>query len=174
MDDLAVGGVLDILATSGSEAYLGEPVSVADHSLQAAQAAELDGAAPSLVVAALLHDIGWLLRSGPRRHGERGAAFLIELFGPEVTEPIRLHVGAKRYLCTIDPDYRSTLSGASRRTLRSQGGLLDETAREAFADEPYAGAAVRLRLYDDQAKVPGAATPELEHYAPLVVGLLCR
>jgi predicted HD phosphohydrolase len=174
VNDVAVDGVLGILRTSGRETYLGEAVTVAEHSLQAARAAELDGAAPALVVAALFHDLGWLLQAGPRRHEERGSAYLVELFGPEVTEPVRLHVTAKRYLCTIDLDYRSVLSGASRQTLRRQGGLLDEAAREAFAAEPFAADAVRLRLYDDRAKVPGAATPDLDYYAPLVAASLCH
>jgi len=174
MTDIAVDSVLDLLRTSGQEAYLGELVSVAEHSLQAARAAELDDAGPSLVVAALLHDVGWLLRSGSRRHEERGADYLATIFGPAVTEPVRLHVPAKRYLCTIDPDYRSVLSSASRRTLRSQGGLLDEQAREAFAAEPYAGDAIRLRLYDDRAKIPGADVFDLDHYAPLVASLRLR
>jgi gamma-butyrobetaine dioxygenase len=174
MNVVTADGVLGILRTSGRETYLGEPVTVAEHSRQAARAAELDGAAPSLVVAALLHDVGWLLQAGPRRHEERGAAFLVELFGPEVTEPIRLHVVAKRYLCTIDPDYRAVLSGASRRTLARQGGLLDEPDREAFAAEAFAADAVRLRVYDDRAKVPGADPPDLDYYAPLVAASLCH
>jgi len=164
--------VLDLLVTRGHEAHAGEPVSVADHSLQAAQAAELDGAPPALVVAALLHDVGWLLRSGSRRHEVRGADHLSTLFGPDVTEPVRLHVVAKRYLCTIDPDYRTVLSEGSVRTLRRQGGLLDEAAREAFAAHPHADDAIRLRRYDDRAKVPGARVPDLDHYVPLVTGLL--
>jgi gamma-butyrobetaine dioxygenase len=145
---------------------------VTEHSLQAAAAAEAEGRPPTLVVAALLHDVGWLLHTGPRPHEERGAAFLARQgFGPEVTEPVRLHVQAKRYLCTIDPDYRSRLSPESRRTLGPQGGLLDEEAREAFATHPFSADALALRRYDDQAKVPGAATPDLEHFARLLDAL---
>jgi gamma-butyrobetaine dioxygenase len=164
--------VLAPLEARGREAYLGEPVTVTEHSLQAARAAELDGAPPALVVAALLHDIGWLLHTGPRTHEGRGAAYLGRFFGPAVTEPVRLHVAAKRYLCTIDPGYRATLSAESRRTLGRQGGLLDEDAREAFADHPRAGDALRLRRYDDLAKQPGGETPPLEHFAALVAAEL--
>lgn len=169
MTDLAVIDVLAALRTRGQEAYLGEPVTVTEHALQAATAAQAEGRPAPLVVAALLHDVGWLLHAGPRPHEERGAEFLaLQGFGPQVTEPVRLHVQAKRYLCTIDPDYRSHLSSASRRTLGRQGGLLDEEAREGFATHPFSSDALALRRYDDAAKVPGAPTPELEHFARLV------
>jgi gamma-butyrobetaine dioxygenase len=170
--DLALADVLVALRTRGQEAYLGEPVTVTEHSLQTAAAAEAEGRSPALVVAALLHDVGWLLHAGPRPHEERGAAILAQQgFGPEVTEPVRLHVDAKRYLCTIDPDYRTRLSSESRRTLGPQGGILDEEAREAFAAHPFAADALILRRYDDVAKTPGARTPDLEHFARLVDAL---
>lgn len=172
MAGVTVDEVLAALRARGREAYLGEPVTVTEHSLQTAQAAELDGTSPALTVAALLHDIGWLLHAGPRPHEIRGSAFLATNFGPAVTEPVRLHVAAKRYLCTIDPGYRAALSAESRRTLGRQGGLLDEEAREAFAAEPFAADALRLRRYDDRAKVPGANTPDLDHYVPLVESML--
>lgn len=168
----AVDQVLAPLRARGREAYLGEPVTVTEHSLQAAGAAQADGAPAAVVVAALLHDIGWLLHAGPRPHEARGADFLAGYFGPDVTEPVRLHVAAKRYLCTIDPGYRQQLSAESRRTLGRQGGLLDEEAREAFAAHHYAHDALRLRRYDDGAKVPGSATLDLDGYVPLVASLL--
>ena len=171
MTGLAVDDVLGALRVRGAEAYLGEPVTVTEHSLQTAAQAEADGRPAALVAAALLHDVGWLLHAGPRPHEERGAAYLAQHFGPEVTEPVRLHVAAKRYLCTIDPAYRARLSAESRRTLGRQGGLLDERDREAFAVHPFSADALVLRRYDDQAKVPGALTPDLEHFAALVASL---
>jgi predicted HD phosphohydrolase len=164
----AVDRILEPLRSGGRTAYLGEPVTVTDHLLQSAHVAELDGAHPSLVVAALLHDIGWLLRAGPRRHETRGANFVAGYLGPEVVEPIRLHVAAKRYLCTVDPCYFDTLSAASQRTMVVQGGLLDDAAVAAFTGEPFADGALRLRRYDDEAKVPGCATPDLSHFAGLL------
>ena len=135
MTDLAIADALGALRTRGQEAYLGEPVTVTQHSLQAAAAAEAEGSSPSLVVAALLHDLGWLLHSGPRPHEERGAEFLsFQGFGPDVTEPVRLHVQAKRYLCTIDPDYRYRLSPESRRTLAPRAGC--STRRPARRSPP--------------------------------------
>jgi predicted HD phosphohydrolase len=163
-----VDEILAPLLAAGGQAYLGEPVTVIEHSLQAARLAEMDGSAPSLVVAALLHDIGWLVRGGSRSHEVRGAAFLARYFDDEISEPVRLHVPAKRFLCTLDPAYQATLSAASVRTLEIQGGLLDSDGMAAFEAEPYAVDAVALRRYDDRAKVPGAPTPQLDHYRPLV------
>jgi predicted HD phosphohydrolase len=157
---------MELLATRGSIAYGGEPVSLAEHAVQAAHLAELDGAPPALVTATLLHDLGWLLGGGGG-HEARGARELTSLFGPVVAEPVRLHVAAKRYRCAVEPAYRRTLSAASTRTLRSQGGPMDRWECAAFAAEPWADDALALRGYDDRAKVPGTPTPELAHFADL-------
>ncbi len=164
--------LLEPLRVAGGRAYLGEPVTVLEHSLQAAALAEDEGAAPEVVAAALLHDLGWLLHGGPRAHERRGAAHLEDYFGPEVVEPVRLHVEAKRYLVAAEAGYRARLSDASIRTLALQGGPMGEAEVEAFLDGPYAGDAVILRRLDDRAKVPGRTTPELDHYVPLVERLL--
>jgi gamma-butyrobetaine dioxygenase len=170
----AIDDLLDPLRTGGRTAYAGEPVSVTDHSLQTAAAAEGDGASDALTVASLFHDIGWALRGGPRPHEVRGSTFLAQFFGPVVTDPVRLHVLAKRYLCTVDEDYESTLSEASRHTLGLQGGSLDDHGLASFDAETYANDAILLRRYDDQAKVPDAETPDLAHFAPLISELLVR
>ncbi|HLN15380.1 MAG TPA: hypothetical protein VK277_01390 [Acidimicrobiales bacterium] len=172
MAHTVVEEVLEPLRAAGQVAYLGEPVAVTEHLLQAATIAEAERSSPALVVAALLHDLGWLLGTGPGGHENRGAAFLSEFFDKSVTEPIRLHVQAKRYLCTIDPEYYQALTPASQRTLRTQGGLLDPTATAAFEAEHYALDAVRLRRFDDQAKQPGAPTRELDYFVPLVEGMI--
>jgi phosphonate degradation associated HDIG domain protein len=148
-------------------------VSQTEHALQAADLAAQEGASNALVVAALLHDVGHLLhtegedvadRGVDARHEEAGEAWLLESFGPDVTEPVRLHVAAKRYLCAVDPDYLATLSPASVRSLELQGGPMtpDEIAR--FERNPYCGDAVRLRRWDDAAKVPGLGVPGLDTY----------
>jgi gamma-butyrobetaine dioxygenase len=174
MPRTAIDDLLDPLRTGGRTTYGGEPVSVTEHSLQTAAAAEGDGASAALTVASLFHDIGWVLRGEPRPHEVRGSNFLSEFFGPEVTDPVRLHVPAKRYLCTVDEDYESTLSDASRHTLRLQGGRLDEGVLASFEAETHAEDSIRLRRYDDQAKVPDAVTPDLAHFAPLISELLAR
>src|SRR5262249_648708 len=111
---------------SGDELYIGEPVTVSEHMLQAASFASRDEAPPELVAAALLHDYGHLVHDLPEdsaergldtRHEELGFAFLEQSFPVSVTEPIRLHVAAKRYLVAVEPAYRDELSPASRLSL---------------------------------------------------------
>jgi gamma-butyrobetaine dioxygenase len=106
-----------------------------------------------------------------RGHEQRGARRLAEFFPPSVSEPVRLHVLAKRWLCTTDPAYEARLSSASQRTLVAQGGLLDADGKTAFECEPFADDALRLRSFDDAAKVPGAATPDVDHFLPLLISL---
>ena len=97
-------------------------------------------------------------------HEEAGGAWLAGHFGPEITAPIRLHVAAKRYLCAVDPCYLDGLSPASRLSLDVQGGPMRAEERARFEANPYHRDALRLRHWDDMAKVPGLAVPELEHY----------
>lgn len=171
-----VDQIVRLFETTGRTAYQGEAVSQAEHALQAAHLAEADGAADALVVAALVHDVGHLLdgrpdeeEAGPGgdadgRHEEAGGAWMAEHFSLEVVEPVRLHVAAKRYLCTVDPSYRAGLSPASVRSLAAQGGPFCEDEVAAFESHPHHLAAVRLRRWDDAAKVPGLAVPGLDHY----------
>jgi gamma-butyrobetaine dioxygenase len=175
---LTRGAIDEIFSTfreRGAGAYLGEPVSIAEHSLQAALAAERDDAHPALVAAALLHDYGHLVHDLPEDSAEHGVdtahedvahAFLTGLFGPDVVEPIRLHVAAKRYLCAVERAYVEALSPASVLSLELQGGPFNEHEVAVFEASPHAQNAVRLRRYDDAAKVAGASTPDLEHFRP--------
>ncbi|HMD45296.1 MAG TPA: HD domain-containing protein [Acidimicrobiales bacterium] len=172
VNNAVVNEVLEPLRLGGRVAYLGEPVSVSDHLLQTATIAQAEGSDAPLVVACLLHDLGWLIGSGGAGHETRAALFLSEFFDRSVTEPIRLHVTAKQYLCTIDPDYYETLTLASRRTLHSQGGFLDAHGTAGFEAERYALDAVCLRRFDDRAKDPGAITPELDHFVPMLESLI--
>jgi predicted HD phosphohydrolase len=145
-----------------------------EHALQSAALAEANQASPSLITASLLHDIGYFLphlkKTYPdlvidKRHEHSGADFLKAFFGEEVTEPVRLHVPAKRYLCQVDPEYYDTLSAISKQTLEIQGGIFSPEEAEAFIDLPFAKEAVKLRIWDDLAKVKGAITPDLSHFA---------
>jgi gamma-butyrobetaine dioxygenase len=106
------------------------------------------------------------------RHEEIGADWLARWFGPRVTEPVRLHVIAKRYLCAVDPDYLALLSPASIRTLALQGGPLTGTGLAAFRAGAYWGAAQVLRRWDDAGKDPLASVPPLAAYDDLLVSLL--
>jgi phosphonate degradation associated HDIG domain protein len=165
--------IIALFKQRGGEAYFGEPVSQLEHALQAAHLAAEEGAPDTLVVAALLHDIGHLLhglseeiadRGVDARHEAVGEAWLSRHFGAEVVEPVKLHVAAKRYLCAVDPAYRSQLSPASVQSLALQGGpFTGEEVRE-FERHPYYREAVRLRRWDDLAKVPGLEVPGLENY----------
>ncbi|MGP0069043.1 MAG: phosphonate degradation HD-domain oxygenase [Isosphaeraceae bacterium] len=168
-----VEDIVRLFARRGETAYHGEAVSQAEHGLQAAELAEQEGAPDALVVAALLHDVGHLLdgqdedlanRGIDGHHEEAGSRWLARQFGPEVVEPIRLHVAAKRYLCAVDPAYLAGLSPASRLSLSVQGGPMDAEERAEFEANPYYRDAIRLRHWDDTAKVPGLEVPGLGHY----------
>jgi gamma-butyrobetaine dioxygenase len=172
--------IAELFASDGADEYLGEPVTQAAHMLQAATLAQRDGAAPELVAAALLHDVGHftgavsgqqLMTGTDNRHSDVGADWLARWFGPEVTEPVRLHVAAKRYLCAVEPDYAATLSPASVYTLSVQGGPMREAEAREFAVGPYAEAACRVRRWDDAAKEPDARTPPFDHFRPLLAAL---
>jgi phosphonate degradation associated HDIG domain protein len=169
--------ILALYETLGTRAYFGERVSMAEHGLQAAHFARIEGAAEALVVAALLHDIGHLLEERPdaieewtfdARHEEIGGRWLARHFAAAVCEPVRLHVPAKRYLCAIDAGYRARLSAASVHTLELQGGPMAAHEVANFETQPFWREAVRVRRWDDQGKVAGLSTPALRDYAPLI------
>lgn len=101
-------------------------------------------------------------------HEHRAQWFLENLFGPEVLEPIRLHVEAKRYLCCVEQGYWDILSPESKHSLEVQGGPHDADQARRFARMDHAADAVQLRRWDDSAKVPGARTPDLEHYKKIL------
>jgi phosphonate degradation associated HDIG domain protein len=166
-----------LYARLGQRAYSGEPVTQLEHALQSAWLAQQAGAGEPLVAAALLHDIGHLVNDAGETPTERGiddlhqfhgARHLRGLFGRDVTEPIRLHVQAKRYLCVVWPGYVDALSADSKRSLQLQGGSFSAGEAEAFAQTAFAADAVRLREWDDLAKVAGLATPTLSDYLPLL------
>lgn len=173
----AIETLLSLLESRGDSQYGGEAVTQLEHALQAALLAEQKQADPELIVAALLHDVGHLLHDLPvdapeagidDHHENSGWRYLQPLFPAEVTEPVRLHVAAKRYLCTTRPGYQNTLSEPSLVSLRLQGGLMSPAEIAEFESHPQFEAAVRLRFWDDEAKVPGLTTPSLAHYAPLL------
>jgi phosphonate degradation associated HDIG domain protein len=165
--------LFETLAIHGGTPYGPEPVSQLEHALQCAALAQEEGAPPQMIVAALLHDIGHLIygyertackREADDRHEVKGAAILGRWFGADVTEPIRLHVPAKRYLCATDPDYYESLSTGSKRSLALQGDAFDRDSADNFFGLPGAQEAVFLRRWDDRAKVPDLNVPRLDYY----------
>src|SRR5690606_23849311 len=179
--DNIVAFIADIFRRRGADSYLGEPVTMSQHMLQAAFLAEAAQAKDALVAAALLHDIGHYTSEFPpdaqnqgidNRHNEAGAAVLAPYFPKCVTDCVRHHVPAKRYLCATDPDYFARLSEASVLTLKLQGGPMDAGEVAAFAGLPNLDAIVQVRIWDDEAKIPGRATPPFDHYERLLQRLV--
>ncbi|HET8997759.1 MAG TPA: HD domain-containing protein [Acetobacteraceae bacterium] len=175
MPAITADSLLALMQEKGSRRYGLHDVSQLQHALQAATLAEQEGCPPALIVAALLHDIGHMVHAlgdNPAaegvddRHEAVGHAYLAARFGPEVTEPVRLHVAAKRYLCATEPDYFGRLSPDSVLSLSLQGGPMSDAEVAAFRALPHAAAAVRLRRYDEAAKVKDLPTPPLAHFRP--------
>ncbi len=172
-----------IFERRGAEEYLGEPVTMAEHMLQGAWFAEQEGASDELIAAALLHDVGHFTSefgayspddTEDKHHDDAGAEVLGPFFPPVVTECVRLHVAAKRYLCATDPSYDAKLSPASRHTLSLQGGPMNAAEIAQFRSSPFYKEAVRVRLWDEAGKVAGLKTRAFGDYAPLLQRVVDR
>ena len=167
----------------GAVSYSGEPVTQLEHALQSGALAEQEGASDELVAAAFLHDLGHLLNRQGDTPSARGVDDLHQYFAlpflravlPEaVLEPIRLHVDAKRCLCAIDHSYFNCLSVDSVRSLELQGGVFSAEEAQAFLRKPYAPDALRVRKWDDRAKVMNRKTPDIEHFLGVVERVMER
>ena len=178
---LTIPEIVELLGSRATTWYGQEAVSQLEHALQCAHLAERANEAPETVVAALLHDLGHMLSAERAPVADQDALpakddlhqfvalpFLRSLFPDAVLEPIKLHVDAKRYLCAVDAGYWADLSPASKHSLELQGGRYDDAQVRGFEDLTFYAEAVRLRRYDDLAKVPGQVTPPLSHYAALM------
>lgn len=160
------------------QSFYDEVVTQLEHALQCAALARRNDASPTLITGALLHDIGHIIldEHSAREafldtdlsHEEVGAQYMVPFFPDAVTTPIRLHVPAKRYLCTTDASYHDGLSEASKRSFIVQGGVMSDEEREAFERIPHFRDALTLRRWDDLAKVKGLETAELETYRDIV------
>src|ERR1700744_266659 len=172
-----ITSIAALLEEKGSRRYGLAAVSQLQHALQAALLAEQTGGDAALVTAALLHDIGHMVHGlgedpaadgGADRHEELGRAYLAALFPPAVTEPVRLHVAAKRYLCATEPDYFAKLSPDSVRSLALQGGPMSAAEVAEYRASHHAEAATQLRRFDEAAKVKGLSTPAIAHFLPFI------
>ena len=166
-----------LLAEGGGAAYFGEPVTVLEHSLQAAWFVSREGGDPELVAAALLHDLGHLMHTEGEdvavhgvdtRHEELAVEALSSHLPARVLDPIRMHVAAKRYLCFAEPAYLAHLSPASVQSLHLQGGPMKFEEAESFRAQPHGREALLVRRADDEAKVPDLAVAPLESYRALI------
>ena len=176
----SLNSLLTLYRERGQVQYGGEAVSQLDHALQCATLAEQANASKALIAACLLHDLGHLihylgedaaLRGLDDRHECRVIPVLKPLFPPAVTTPIQLHVAAKRYLCSVELGYWSSLSKTSKRSLDLQGGPLKAPEAAAFIQQPYAEDAVNLRRWDDLSKVPKQPTPDLKHFETILLAV---
>ena len=127
--------------------YIGEKVTITEHMVQTAMLAELNHSSDSLICACLLHDYGHFVIDDPDdlvsksmdgRHEDIAFNFLKNYFKPEVVEPIKLHVQAKRYLCR-NKSYYELLSDPSKISLKLQGGIMGDEEAKKF---------VSLKFYD--------------------------
>ena len=176
MAENVIDRIFDLFEQFGSLSY-GEDATQVQHALQTAQLARRDRCSDALIAAALLHDIGQFIDDAGNaaeshgidaRHEHAGSAYLGGFFPRAVTEPVRLHVAAKRYLCAFDPDYLAGLSRASALSLALQGGAMSADEIRAFEAEPFFDDAVRLRRFDDMGKQPDWHVPDLASYRPLL------
>ena len=167
--------IFDAFHRNGDALYDGgEAVTQSQHALQAAHLTEQEGKPATLIAASLLHDYGHVSdesedsgdREADGRHELVGSRILEEHFIPAVTEPGKLHVAAKRYLCATESDYFATLSPVSVRSLELQGGPFTDVQARAFEENPHYADAVQLRRYDERAKDPEMVTPDFEHFRP--------
>ena len=168
--------LFETLDVEGRARYGMEAINQLEHALQSALQAEQEEAGPELITAALLHDIGHLIhklgiaaeRGVDDRHEALAEKLLRRWFDDDVVLPVALHVDAKRYLCRTEPGYFDTLSPASVRSLELQGGPFSEDEADEFIRRQGGEAAVRLRRWDERAKVRDLETPPLSHFRPYV------
>ena len=162
--------------------YIGEKVTISDHMIQTAMLAEKNHSSKSLICASLLHDYGHfviedpdllVLKSLDGKHEDVGFDFLKDYFKPEVTEPIKLHVQAKRYLCR-NKSYYDFLSNPSKISLKLQGGIMNDDEIRKFTSLKFYEDAIMLRKYDDDAKTPSVKMKKIDDYRDLITSQLIK
>lgn len=167
----------DIFERRGGEEYLGEPVTMAEHMLQGATIAEQNNQPEIIIVSALLHDVGHFTSefgmfsmddTEDRFHEDAGADILQDYFPTLVTDCVRYHVAAKRYLCATRPSYFDRLSEASIHSLNLQGGPMNESEAKEFEENPNLKEIIAVRFLDEAGKHSDMKTPSFSHFAPMV------
>ncbi len=167
----------DIFERRGGEEYLGEPVTMAQHMLQGATIAQRNGQPEIIIVSALLHDVGHFTSefgmfsmedTKDRFHEDAGAEILQDFFPTLVTDCVRYHVAAKRYLCATRPSYFDRLSEASVHSLNLQGGPMNDDEVKKFEKNPNLKDIIAVRFLDEAGKHADMETPPFAHFAPMV------
>lgn len=185
--------IMDLYEGYGGAEYAGEKVSQLEHMVQAAQLAEEQGFDEEIILAAFLHDIGHISEAagggesrspsggsslsrggmdgyGIKDHEELGAEFLRSKgFSKKIVRLVESHVEAKRYLTVKDPGYYAQLSEASKKTLEFQGGPMTREEAEAFEQYPLFDLIIRMRKWDEQAKIENKPLPDLRHYRQMIL-----
>ncbi len=187
IDTLNLDTIVDFIGSifdrRGSEEYLGEPVNMGQHMLQGATIAEQNDQPEEIIVGALLHDIGHFTSefgtfsmddTEDRHHEDAGAEVLERFFPSVITDCVRYHVAAKRYLCATRPEYFRRLSEASIHSLNLQGGPMTEAEVVEFEKNPNLDQIVAVRYLDDAGKRPEMETPDFWHFAPMVQRMVDR
>ncbi len=164
--------------TAADLGYIGESISQLEHAIQCGELARGANADSEVIIAAFLHDVGHLIPAtksqlmgalGRKNHEGAGAEFLKDLgFSARVTELVNLHVTAKRYLVTKFDKYYSKLSPASRKTLEFQGGKLSDLEIKTFENNPLFNEALKIRAWDEEAKVLGPEKRDFSFFLGLM------
>jgi len=145
-----------------------------DHALQSAGRAADDDADDELVLAAALHDLAHsplYVAADRDRHDVAARNWLTPRYGARVGWLAGAHVAAKRYLAATDPAYAQALSLTSVLSLQEQGGA---SVDDEMSCHPWWLDGLRLRRYDDAAKVPGAAALSIADVLAVAERVLTR
>ena len=173
--ETVVTDIFDLYDKHGAEEYAGEKVSQLEHMVQAAQLAMEGGFDDEVVLAAFLHDVGHLLPIydvsesmdgyGMMDHEKVGAQYLRKQgFSERLCKLIASHVNAKRYLTWKYPEYYHQLSDASKKTLEYQGGRMEETEAKAFEADPLFDLYIKMRRWDEAAKIENQPVPDINMF----------
>ena len=183
--------IFDLYEGYGGAEYAGEKITQLEHMLQSAQLAEEQGYDEEVILAAFLHDIGHICVSASEAkepdddaisfrgnmdkygivdHEEIGAGFLAQRgFSRKIVRLVESHVEAKRWLVLREPGYYEQLSEASKKTLGYQGGPMTEEEASAFEHYPLFELIIKMRKWDEQAKVENKPLPGLDHYRKMII-----
>jgi 2-amino-1-hydroxyethylphosphonate dioxygenase (glycine-forming) len=172
--------IMNFYEQHGGEEYAGEKLTQLEHMVQAAQLAEEQGYDDEVILAAFLHDVGHICEAGHgdnemdgfgiKDHEEIGAAFLKDKgFSKRIVRLVQSHVEAKRYLTLKNPSYYEQLSVASKKTLEYQGGRMEEDEAAAFEQYPLFDLIIKMRKWDEQAKIEHKPVPDLNRYRQMIV-----